>query len=130
MIGDTIKVMDRESGKLIDRKDSLQQRLTDCLCFPKGELVGAREYGADLLSILDRNMTASFTMDVFVCVSDAVNNPANGLDDFKLSQVGVSRIEQNWIELTVIGEWIPGNIEVKLEGVRIGKVGFGAASPA
>lgn len=128
MIGDTIKVMDRLTGQQIDRKDSLRQRVNDCLSFPKGSVPGAREYGANLLAILDRNMTPSFTMDVFVCVSDAVNNPANGLDDFELDQVGISKLEDNHIELTVIGTWVPGNETVALEGVRIGKTRSWAAA--
>ncbi|MGL5483089.1 MAG: hypothetical protein ACRDC7_14445 [Aeromonas veronii] len=121
MIGETIKVMDRESGRLIDRMDSLRQRLTDCLSFPRGTLPLRRNYGADLLSILDRNMTPSYTMDVFVCVSDAVNEPDNGLTDFKLEQVGISSAGPNHVELMVIGVWIPNNQQVQMEGVRIGE---------
>ena len=112
-------VMDRNTGKALEGLDSLRQRLTDCLSFQRGTLVGARDYGADLLGILDRNMNPDFFMDAFVAVSEAVNNPANGLDDFRLSQMGISAASENHVELTVLGEYVPTGKSITLEGLTI-----------
>lgn len=116
----TIKVMCRETGKSIDGLASLRQRLVDCLQFPSGLLVGARHYGTDLMALIDKNMSPSFTMDVFMVVSQAVNDPANGLPDFKLEQVGISAAARNHLELVVSGLWAPTGETVNMEGVRIG----------
>lgn len=116
----TIAVMDRNTGSKVAGLDSLRQRLGDCLSFPKGMLVGRRGYGADLMALLDRNMTPSFTMDVFVTISEAINNPDNGLTDFRLDSMEIAAAGDNWLELTVSGTWVPNEEEVTLEGVRVG----------
>lgn len=112
--------MNRETGQTLSGFDSLRQRLTDCLSFPKGSLVGRRNYGADLLALLDRNVTASFTMDAFMLISEAVNEPENGLTDFQLDQIGMTSIGDGWIELVLVGTWVPSGEDVTLEGVRVG----------
>lgn len=116
----TIKVMCRETGKELSGRESLYQRLTDCLYFPKGLLVGRRGYGADILSILDKNMTASLTMDVFMVVTEAIGHEDSGLPDFKLEQMGITSIGENHLELVVSGDWAPNGETVTLEGVRVG----------
>ncbi|MGY3887195.1 hypothetical protein [Aeromonas aquatica] len=116
----TIAVMCRDTGKELNGMESLRQRLTDCLSFQTGTLVGRRLYGADLLSILDRNMTPGFPMDVFVRVAAAVAEPENGLPDFRLDQVGITSAGPNWLELQVVGTWVPSGEPTTIEGVRIG----------
>ncbi|MGL4755190.1 MAG: hypothetical protein ACRCXB_22760 [Aeromonadaceae bacterium] len=116
----TIKVMCRETGKTLEGIDSLRQRLGDCLSFPKNMLVGRRDYGIDLLELVDRNMTPTFSMDVFMVVSEAINDPVSGLSDFSLTQVGVTAAGENHLELVVVGDWAPSDEPVTLEGVRIG----------
>lgn len=112
--------MDRETGEWLDGIDSLRQRLADCLSFPKGSLVGRRAYGADLVALLDRNMSPSFTMDAFMTISEAIAEPDNGVSDFALDQVGISSAGENWLELAITGTWIPNEEEVTMEGLRIG----------
>ncbi|ANZ52206.1 putative baseplate assembly protein W [Aeromonas phage Ahp2] len=112
--------MDRETGQWLDGIDSLRQRLADCLSFPKGSLVGRRNYGADLIAILDRTVSPSFTMDVFMTISEAIAEPDNGIPDFLLDQVGISSVGENHIELVIQGTWVPNDEEVTLEGLRIG----------
>lgn len=119
-MSNTIRVMDRGTGLWLDGVDSLRQRLADCLSFPKGSLVGRRNYGADLVALLDRNMSPSFTMDAFMTISEAIAEPDNGVSDFVLDQVGISAAGENHLELVIMGTWIPNDEEVTLEGMRIG----------
>lgn len=112
--------MCRETGKTLSGLESLRQRLSDCLNFPKGLLVGRRDYGVELLGLLDRNMTPSFSMDVFMVITEAISDPANGLPDFTLSEVGISAAGDNHLDLVLSGEWEPNNETVTLEGVRVG----------
>lgn len=116
----TIKVMDRDTGKEIDGIDSLRQRLSDCLSFPRQCLVSARGYGADLMALLDGNVTPSFSMDAFVAITSAINDPSSGLPDFKLESMGIASVGENHLELVVIGIWAPLGESVTLEGVRMG----------
>ncbi|APU00413.1 baseplate assembly protein [Aeromonas phage 3] len=116
----TIRVMDRETGEWLDGLDSLRQRLADCLSFPKGSLVGRRGYGTDLISLLDRNMSPSFTMDAFMSVSEAISEPDNGVSDFVLDQVGISSAGENHLELVIVGTWLPNDEEITMEGLKIG----------
>lgn len=116
----TIQVMDRRTGLWLDGLDSLRQRLADCLSFPKGSLVGRRNYGADLMSLLDRNMSPSFTMDAFMVISEAIAEPDNGVSDFVLDQVGITSAGENHLELVIIGTWLPNDEEVTMEGLKIG----------
>ncbi|MGL5589082.1 MAG: hypothetical protein ACRDDI_13595 [Aeromonas veronii] len=116
----TIQVMCRETGVMLTALDSLRQRLGDCLSFPKGSLVAGRDYGADLLELLDRNMTPSFSMDAFVIITAALNDPISGLSDFKLDSMGITDIGPHHIEIVVTGTWLPNNEPVTLEGVRVG----------
>lgn len=116
----TIRVMDRETGQWLDGVDSLRQRLHDCLSFPKGSLVGRRNYGAELVALLDRNMSPSFSMDAFMIISEAINEPDNGIPDFILDQVGISAAGENHLELIIQGTWVPNDEQVTLEGLRIG----------
>lgn len=116
----TIEVMDRTTGGSIGGLDSLRQRLGDCLSFPKGLLVGRRGYGAGVVELLDRNMGPSFAMNAFMAVSEAINDPENGLPDFQMTQVGITAAGENWVEMVVAGSYVPNQESVILEGIRIG----------
>ncbi|MGL4755656.1 MAG: hypothetical protein ACRCXB_25125 [Aeromonadaceae bacterium] len=115
-----ISVMDRETGQLLTGIDSLKQRFADVLSFPRGLLVGRRGYGADLMPLLDRNMDASFPMDAFVAISEAVNDKDSGLSDFKLSTMGITALASNHAEFVLVGLYVPTGEEVTVTGVSIG----------
>ncbi|MGL5286158.1 MAG: hypothetical protein ACRC8D_08465 [Aeromonas sp.] len=115
----SIAVMDRETGQLLVGAGSLRQRFADCLSFPKGLLVGRRGYGADLLPLLDRNMDASFPMDAFVAISDAVNDKDSGLSDFRLGSMGISATGPNHVELVLEGLYVPTGETVTVTGVNV-----------
>lgn len=116
-----IAVMDRQTGELLTGVDSLAQRFADCLSFPRGLLVGRRGYGADLVPLLDRNVNSSFSMDAFVAISEAVNDPDSGLSDFKLATMGVTLEAENHVELVLSGLYVPTGEQVTVQGVKIGR---------
>ncbi|APU00834.1 baseplate assembly protein [Aeromonas phage 59.1] len=115
-----IRVMSRITGGNIDGLDSLRQRIGDCLSFPRGALVGRRGYGSDVIEMLDRNMGPSFAMSAFMAVSEALKDPDNGLPDFQMTQVGISAVGDNWVEMVIAGSYVPNQESVTLEGIRIG----------
>ena len=70
----------------------LKQRFKDVIETPRGSVVLAREFGSDFYQLQDRNVDDAFYMDAYIRLSDAINNPANGLDDFKLESMNVEPV--------------------------------------
>lgn len=67
--------------------ESLRQRLGDALRFRRGSVPGARDYGSNLLDVIDRNQDAELSPRAARAVADAISNPANGLQDVTLERV-------------------------------------------
>lgn len=95
--------MDRVTGRLIGGIPYLWQRLSDVISTPIGSLVGRRDFGSRLFELLDRNVDSEFHMDAFVRLAEAINNKANGLDDFRLLTMRVEVVASNHIELFLNG---------------------------
>lgn len=109
--------MDRETGKLITGLPYLRQRFFDALNTPLGSLVGRRQYGSRLYEMIDRNVDDTFRMDVYIRVAEAVANPANGLEDYRLSEMTISKTADNHISIFVTGVWLTTGDVQPLEGL-------------
>lgn len=112
---------DRKTGRLISGVPYLWQRLTDVIATPVGELVGRREFGSRLFEMLDRNIDSAFYMDAFVRLAEAINSPANGLDDFRLSTMRVEKPAEHHVEIYLSGYLLDGDSAspVELEGITL-----------
>ena len=110
---------DRLTGAEIGGIPYLRQRLYDVINTPLGSLVGCREFGSRLYELVDRNVDARFHMDAYIRLSEAINNPANGLDDFKLTEMLVEREGPNHFSITVSGTTADGET-VEMDGIIYG----------
>lgn len=108
---------DALTGKTIGGLDYLRQRLTDAFNTPLGSLVGAREYGSRLHEVVDRNIDRSFEMLCYVRVAEAISNPHNGLEDFRLSEMVAKPVGNGQIELDLVGVLTHNGEPVTLEGI-------------
>ncbi|EJV5951065.1 hypothetical protein ACOV11_24945 [Vibrio natriegens] len=108
---------DALTGKTIGGLDYLRQRITDALNTPLGSLVGARDYGSRLNEVVDRNLDQSFEMLCYVRVSEAIANPRNGLEDFKLTEMNATPLGNGQIELDLEGVLTYNGEPVTLEGI-------------
>ncbi|HHY0482726.1 hypothetical protein [Vibrio parahaemolyticus] len=108
---------DALTGKTIGGLDYLRQRFTDAFNTPLGSLVGAREYGSRLHEVVDRNIDQSFEMLCYVRVSEAIANPHNGLDDFRLSEMKITPLGEGQVELDLEGVLTYNGEPVTLEGI-------------
>lgn len=106
---------DRITGRLITGVPYLWQRLSDVISTPVGALVGRREFGSRMFEVLDRNVDGDFFMDAFVRLAEAVNNKANGLDDFRLSTMRIEKPAANHIELILAGDLLDDGVRVSVE---------------
>lgn len=112
---------DRNTGRLISGVPYLWQRLSDVIATPLGSLVGRRDFGSRMFEVLDRNVDSGFYMDAFVRLAEAINNPANGLDDFRLSTMRVERPAEHHVEIYLSGYLLDGDSStpVDLEGIPL-----------
>lgn len=109
--------MDRNTGKLITGLPYLRQRFFDAMNTPLGSIVGRRLYGSRLYEMIDRNVDDSFRMDAYIRVAEAVANPANGLEDYQLSEMTISKTSENHIAILVTGVWLATGEVQTLEGL-------------
>ncbi len=107
------------TGKAISGLVYLRQRLSDAVGTPKGSLVGAREYGSNWYKLQDRNVDGDFYMDSYITLSDAINNPANGLDDFLLETMAIEIISERQIELSFAGQLLSNGEPVTINNIVI-----------
>ncbi|MEH6353814.1 hypothetical protein FBY06_14011 [Pseudomonas sp. SJZ085] len=114
---------DRNTGRLISGIPYLWQRLSDVISTPVGSLVGRRDFGSRLFEMLDRNVDSGFYMETYIRLAEAINNKANGLDDFRLSTMRVDQPAPNHVELFISGQLlIDGQArDVELEGIAYGR---------
>lgn len=109
--------MCRETGKLITGLEYLKQRLSDVINTPLGSLVGARGYGSRFHEMQDRNVNSAFRMDGYIRLAEAIANPENGLEDFKLSEMLFSSAGENHIEITLTGTYLANGENVVMDGI-------------
>lgn len=107
------------TGELISGLPYLRQRLFDGVITPKGSLVGARDYGSNWYKLQDRNVDGDFYMDSYVTLSDAINNPANGLDDFLLETMAIEIISDRKIDLSFSGQLLNNGEPVTINNIVI-----------
>ena len=97
------KGTDRATGALIEGVPYLRQRLEDVINTPIGSLVGRRDFGSRMFELLDRTVNESFHMDAYILLAEAINNPANGLDDFRLQNMQLTQPTNAQVSIAVTG---------------------------
>lgn len=106
-------------GKSISGIAYLKQRFTDVLATPKGSLVGARNFGSTFYQLVDRNIDDGFYMQSYIALSEAINNPVNGLDDFRLENMQVNTIGTRQFEIFVSGQLLNNGEPITLDNIVI-----------
>lgn len=109
--------MDRETGKPLTGLPYLRQRLADVINTPVGSLVGARHFGSRIHEMVDRNVDRRFHMEAYVRLAEAINNPANGLNDLLLSEMTAKRLDNNQVEFGIYGVLISTGNPIEFEGL-------------
>ena len=107
------------TGQLISGLAYLKQRIKDVIETPRGSLVGAREFGSYFYKLIDRNIDKRFYMSAYIMLADAVNNPVNGLDDFKLESMAIEVINDRHFILTLTGQLLNNGKPITLDNIVI-----------
>ncbi len=111
--------MNKHTGKLITGVLYLRQRLEDVINTPLGSVPGARGFGSRLYELVDRNLDSDFYMTAYEHLADAVADPANGLDDFRLSNMLVTRSAAHHYTFEITGTMLVNNEVVTLDGINL-----------
>jgi hypothetical protein len=111
--------MNSDTGQSMTGIPYLRQRLRDVINTPVGSIVGRRDFGSRLYQMVDHNVDSTFQMDAYIRLAEAINNSANGLDDFQLSEMRMQRISRRHIEISLTGVYLPTGEEIELDGIDL-----------
>ncbi|KFC13133.1 phage baseplate assembly protein [Trabulsiella guamensis ATCC 49490] len=107
-----------ETGRYLSGNEHLQQSVKDILLTPKGTRVLQREYGSDLLKLVDRPQDARLRLQIIRETATAL-----GLWEprIRLTGVQVSWVQEGVFMVTLTGVNKETNEQIRLEGIAIGK---------
>ncbi|MCF1457746.1 MAG: baseplate assembly protein W [Shewanella sp.] len=111
--------MNAQTGEVLTGIPYLRQRLKDVILTPLGSVVGRRDFGSRLFQMVDHNVDAGFQMDAYIRLAEAINNPANGLDDFRLSEMRMARMAPGHIEISLSGVYLPTGQAIDFDGIEL-----------
>ena len=97
----------------------LKQRIKDVIETPLGSLVGARDFGSEFYQLLDRKLDNKFYMSAYIKLAAAINNPANGLDDFKLENMNIQIVGERQFEISIYGQLLNNGEPITLDNIVI-----------
>lgn len=92
--------MNAETGKLIDGLADLRQSLHTILATPKGSRVMRRDFGSDLIDLVDSPITPSNELRIYTAIADPIDRFEPRL---QLRNVQVGRTKVSAISVTVTG---------------------------
>lgn len=107
--------MNSTTGKPIDGLDYLRQRLTDVLTTPKGTRLMHRDYGCGLFELVDQTMNEGWLVQCYAAIAEAVNDPANGLWDFRLERLAPAESDEGKGVFQLSGTYLPNMERLTLD---------------
>lgn len=111
--------MDKNTGALITGVAYLRQRLYDVINTPLGSVPGARDFGSRLYELVDTNVDSDFYMAAYEHLAEAISAKANGLEDFRLSEMLVTRTAANHYTFQLTGTMLVNGEAVTLDGISL-----------
>lgn len=111
--------MNAATGEVMTGIPYLRQRLSDVINTPLFTIVGRRDFGSRMFEMVDHNVDSRFQMDAYIRLAEAINNPANGLDDFQLTEMRMERISDSNVEISLTGVYLPTGSVIELDGIEL-----------
>ncbi len=107
------------TGQAISGINYLHQRITDVLTTAKGSLVLRRDFGSLLYQLVDANVNAQFYMQAYIHLANALADPANGLDDFKLETMRLDVVDERSILISLTGQQLADGRPIELDNIEL-----------
>lgn len=108
------------TGRPLDGIDHLRQSVMDILTTPRGSRVMRRDYGSDLFSLVDQNLTGLTLARIFAATALALREWEPRL---RVIRVQAEEIIQNdgagKVSLSIEAEYLPDGSLMAFEGVRV-----------
>lgn len=104
--------MNTFTGEILEGVDHIRQSIRDILTTPIGSRVMRRDYGSNLLNLLDRPMNSELVADIQVAVSMALSNLEPRI---QLSRVTVE-LPSNEADIAR-AEGRKGKVHIHIEGI-------------
>jgi phage baseplate assembly protein W len=105
-----------QDGKPLSGIDHLKQSIRDILTTPVGSRVMRREYGSNLIRIIDAPMNSETIMRIYEETAVAL---ARWEPRFKLTKTEIAAAKAGSIELNLTGEYLPDGKPITLSGVVV-----------
>lgn len=112
--------MSNASGGALDGIWHLRQSVVDILTTPIGARVMRRDYGSELASLIDENLTQLTIARIYAATVDALDKwePRLRIDRVQID-ASTDDLEQGQISLTIYGQYLPDGRDITLEGVVV-----------
>lgn len=104
------------NGKRLGGLDHLRQSIRDILTTPIGSRVMLRDYGSRIFDLIDAPMNRSTLLELYAATGEAL---AKWEPRFKLQEVKAVSAAPGWIQLDLIGQYLPDGKQVLIEGIII-----------
>lgn len=108
--------MSRSTGGAIDGLSHLGQSIVDILSTRKGTRVMRRDYGSDLIELLDAPINAETIVDIYAEIADALDTWEPRI---KVSSIDVLTASSGKAALDISGIYTPDGSEITLAGIVI-----------
>lgn len=105
------------TGQAISGMAYLHQRITDVLTTAQGSLVLRRDFGSKLYQLVDANVDSQFYMQAYIHLANAIAEPANGLDDFKLETMSLTTGDARNVLITLTGQLLNDGQPITIENI-------------
>ncbi len=107
--------MCNRTGGIIRGVPYLQQRLGDVLTTRISQRTARRPYGSRVPELVDAPLNQDTIIELYTAVNEAVEDPINGLEDFRLTSVSVEEVSSGQLSLHIEGELDGQSITTEIE---------------
>ena len=105
--------MNAATGRPLDGIAHLRQSVRDVLLTRIGTRVGRREYGSELMNLVDRPATPALFVELYVATAEAL---ARWEPRFRLRSVRAAAVaDEGRLTLTLTGTYVPTGEDLVLE---------------
>lgn len=108
--------INNSTGKRLGGIEHLRQSIRDILTTPIGSRVMLRDYGSRIFDLIDAPMNRSTLLDIYAATAEAIQKWE---PRFKLLQVQAVSAAPGWIELDLIGQYLPDGKQILIDGIII-----------
>ncbi len=112
--------LDMRNGRAVDGLDHLRQSVRDILITPVGSRVMRRDYGSDLMDLIDQNLTPLTLAQIYATSVDALRKWEPRLRVTRIQAEALpEEMEEGRLSIMVDGIYLPEGREITLDGVVI-----------